>query len=128
MILATSPELKALDFSPLIKLNSKPIKRVSKTDNLGLIIDESLSWTKNIDSLKLKISLTLMAMKQVSFLPRKSLTTLYNSLTDSRLRYCNTVWGNCGTSLKDQLQRLQDRAAIIVTKCDDTNSLLHELG
>ena len=47
MILATSPKSKALDFSPLIKLNGNLIKRVSKTDYLGLIIDENLSW-KNI--------------------------------------------------------------------------------
>ena len=52
----------------------------------------------------------------------------YHSLVESRLHCCNTVWGNCGTSLKDQLQLLQDRAARIVTKCDDTNSLLHKLG
>ena len=38
------------------------------------------------------------------------------------------VWGNCGTNRKDQLQRLQDRSARFVTKCDDTNSLLHKLG
>ena len=111
----------------MIKLNGNTIKRVSKTDYLGLIIDENLSWKKYIDSLKLEISLALMAMKQISFLPRESLTTLYHSLVKSRLRYCNTVWSNCGTSLKDQLQRLQDRAARIVTKCDDTNSLLHKL-
>ena len=35
--------------------------------------------------------------------------------------------GNCVTNLKDQLQRLQERAARIVTKCDDTNSLLYTL-
>ena len=85
-------------------------------------------YGKNMDALKLKISSALMAMKQVSFLPRESLATLYHSLVESRLRYCNTVWGNCGTSLKDQLQRLQDRAARIVTRCDDTKSLLYKLG
>ena len=63
------------------------------------------------------------------FSPTGSLTTtLYHSLVESRLRCCNTVLGNCGTSLKDQLQRLQDRAARIVTKYDDTNSVLHKLG
>ena len=79
MILATSPKLKALDFSPLIKLNSNLIKKLSKTDYLGLIIDENLSWKKYIDSSKLKMSSELMAMKQVSFLPRESLTTLYHA-------------------------------------------------
>ena len=128
MILATSPKLKALDFSPLIKLNGNSVKGVSKTDYLGLTIDENLSWKKYIDSLKLKISSALTVMKQVSFLPRESLTTLYHNLVESRLRYCNTVCGNCSTSLKGQSQCLQDRATRIVTKCDDTNSSLHKLG
>ena len=88
MMLATSLKLEALDFSPLIKLNGNSIKRISKTDYLGLIIDENLSWIKCIDSLKLKISSALMAMKLVSFLPRESLTTLYHSLVEFRLRYC----------------------------------------
>ena len=34
MIIASSPKLKSIDFSPLIKLVGKPIKRVLKTDYL----------------------------------------------------------------------------------------------
>ena len=61
------------------------------------MIDKNLSW-KNIssrypDSLKLNISSALMAMKQVSFLPREPLTTLYHSLVESWLHYSNTVRG-----------------------------------
>ena len=41
MIIASSLKLKHIDFSPLIKLAGKPIKRVLKPDYLGLIIDES---------------------------------------------------------------------------------------
>ena len=100
MILGTAPKLKALNHSPLIKLNGKSIDRVIKSDYLGLIIDESLSWKQYTSSLKLKISSALMAIKQVDLLPQESLITLYHSLVESRLRYCNTVWGNCGTSLK----------------------------
>ena len=72
MILGIAPKLKALDYSPMIKLNGKSIKRVIKSDYLGLIIDESLSWKQYISSLKLKISSMLMAMKQVDFLPQES--------------------------------------------------------
>ena len=111
----------------MIKLNGKSIKRVIKSDYLGLIIDESLSWNQYICSSKLKISSALMAMKQVDFLPQESLITLYHSLVESRLRYRNTVWGNCGTSLKNQLQRLQDRAAI-VDKNNGTENPLFKLG
>ena len=44
MIIASSSNLKSVDFSTLIKLKGKSIKRVLKTDYLGLIIDEKLSW------------------------------------------------------------------------------------
>ena len=53
---------------------------------------------------------------------------LYHSLIESRLRYCNTVWGNCSSDLKNQLQRLQDRAARIITKGYDADNLLAQLG
>ena len=56
-----------------------------------------------------------MAIKNVNFLPRKTLITLYQSLVESQLRYYNTVWGNCGLTLKNKLQSLQNRAARIVT-------------
>ena len=96
MILATAPKLNKMNLSPLIKLNGKPIKRVSISDYLGLIIDEKLSWQQCISSLKQKICSMLMAMRQVAFLPEK--------LIESRLCYCNTVWGNCSPNLKNQLQ------------------------
>ena len=41
--IATSPKLKSLDYSPLIKLNGKLIKRVLKSDYLGLIVNQRLS-------------------------------------------------------------------------------------
>ena len=116
MIIASSPKLKHIDFSPLIKLAGKPIKRVLKTDYLGLIIDEKLSWVDYVSTLTKKISSAVAAIKNVNFLPRKTLITLYQSLVESRLRYCNTVWGNCGLTLKNKLQSLQNRAARVVTR------------
>ena len=73
--------------------------------------------------LKREVSTALMALRQVAFFPEKSEITLYHSLTESRLRYCNTVWGNCSSDVKSQLQRLQDRAARIITKGNDADNL-----
>ena len=58
----------------------------------------------------------MAAIKNLNFLPRKTLVTLYQSLVESRLRYCNTVWGNCGLTLKNKLQTLQNKAARVVTR------------
>ena len=73
----------------------------------------------------------MAAIKKVNFLPRKTLITLYQSLVESRLRYCNTVWGNCGLTLKNKLQSLQNRAARVVTQtkcgCIEPDQLLKNL-
>ena len=131
MIIASSPKLKHINFSPLIKLAGKPIKRVLKTDYLGLIIDEKLSWVDYVSTLTKKISSAVAAIKNVNFLPHKTLITLYQSLVESRLRYCNIVWGNCGRTLKNKLQSLQNRSARVVTQtkygCVEPDQLLKYL-
>ena len=71
MTLAAAPKLNKMNFSPLIKLNGKPIKRVSTSDYLGLIIDEKLSWQQYISSLKRKNFLRSYGFKAGSFPPRK---------------------------------------------------------
>ena len=128
MILATAPKLNKINFSPLIKLNGKPIKKISTSDYLGLIMDKKLSWRQYISSLERKISSALMVLRQIAFFPEKAKITLYHILSKSRLRYYNTVWGNCGSNLKNQLQRLKDRAARIITKGNDADNLLAQLG
>ena len=41
---------------------------------------------------------------------------LYKTLIEPHIRYCSIVWGNCGETLKDKLQILQNTAARIITK------------
>ena len=53
-------------------------------------------------------------MKQVKFLPIASRLTLYRSLVETKLRYCNVVWGNCGTTVISKLQHLQNRVIEII--------------
>ena len=69
-----------------------------------------------------------MALRQVAFLPEKSKITLYHSLIESRLRYSTLYGGNCSSDFNNQLQRLQDRAARIITKSNDADNLLAQLG
>ena len=115
MIIVSSPKLTFIDFSPLIKLAGKPIKHVLKTDYLGLITDEKLSWVDYVSTLTEKISSVVAATRNVNFPPRKTVITVYQSLVGSRLRYCDTVWSNCGLTLKNKLQSLQNRAARVFT-------------
>ena len=45
----------------------------------------------------------------------ETLKTLYMSIIEPNLRYCCSVWECCGTTEIDRLQKLQNRAARIVT-------------
>ena len=49
------------------------------------------------------------------FLPFESLKNLYTGLVDPHFRYCCAVWGVCGFTEIQQLQKLQNRAARIIT-------------
>ena len=115
MIIASAHKLKSVNYSSLITLNKKPIKRVHRTDYIGLVMDEKLSWEEYIKPLCKKISSAVTAIRHVNYLPQNTLITLHYGLVESRLRYCSTVWGNCNNSLKANLQRIQNRAARIIT-------------
>ena len=42
---------------------------------------------------------------------------------ESRLRYCNVVWGNCGSPFIEKLQRLQNRAIQLISKESESADL-----
>ena len=46
-----------------------------------------------------------------SLIPKQSLLTLYQSMIDPYLSYCNAVWGQCNETLLDRLLSLQNKAA-----------------
>ena len=50
MIIASAHKLKSVNYSPFITLSKKPIKRVHRTDYIGLVIDEKDSWEEYIKS------------------------------------------------------------------------------
>ena len=52
-------------------------------------------------------------MKQ--FVPKSTLLRIYNAIVLSHFDYCSLVWGNCCEYLIDKLQKLQNRAARIIT-------------
>ena len=121
-----------MNYSPLITLSTKPIKRVHRTDYIGLVIDEKLSWEEYIKSLCKNISSAVTDIRHVNYLPQNTLIILYHSLVESRLQYRSTVWGNCNKSLKANFQRIQNRAARIITRTKydsvDSEAFLKKLG
>ena len=51
-----------------------------------------------------------------SLMQKKKKFYIYSSLSDlAKTKECNVVWGNCGITLHDKLQKLQNRAARVLT-------------
>ena len=42
---------------------------------------------------------------------KETLLIMYRTFIEPYFRYCNTTWGNCGTTLLKKLQTFQNRAA-----------------
>ena len=83
---------------------------------LGVFIDENLRWQTHIDKLSKKVASGIGAIKKIRpFVPPPTLRCIYNALIQSHFDYCNLVWGNCGKTLFDRLQKLQNRAARVLT-------------
>ena len=63
--------------------------------------------------------------------PYGTLHSIYQALVQPHFNYCNIiVWGNCGVTLQDKLQKLQRRAARVLTYSNydaDVNNLIELL-
>ena len=77
---------------------------------LGLYIDESLSWKKQIAQTNSKIASAIFAINQVKkFLPEESLKTLYHALVHPHLSYGILAWGAAGPTILKKTIILQKK-------------------
>ena len=86
-----------------VEINGKSITRVHKIKSLGLLFDENLTWKDHVDEVVQKI---------------------YHVLIRPHFDYCSSV---CSVTLCDKLQKLQNRAARIITKSSYDVSAKHPL-
>ena len=109
------PTLSQLDSSPestpyAIVVDGQEVKRVILVKYLGLVVDDKLVWDQYIDYM------WYCHPQACHFIPRDSLLLLYHTLIKPYFRYCSIVWGQCGETLKDKLQTLQNKASQTIAK------------
>ena len=99
-----------------IEKDALPIKQVSTSKSLGVHIGRNLSWECHINEISKKIASGISAIKHIRyFLPFEIVLNVYNSLVKSHFDYCDVVWGNCSKNLSSKLQKLQNRASLVLT-------------
>ena len=135
MLITTKQRKKYLEtsdqnFKPSIREENFQV--ISSTKYLGIQIDKNLTWKNQIKSVTEIASRAIRFLKYAkNFLPDAVVKTLYNSIVEPHFQYCCSVWGCCNSTDILQLQRLQNRAARIVTNSNfdaPSKPLIHILG
>ena len=89
LLLGSSARLFSLVKTPSIELSNVPINQVHFAKSLGVTIDETLSWNKQIDLCCAKISKAINGLKLARpFFPQHVLIMIYNALVLPLFDYC----------------------------------------
>ena len=121
MILGSSSNLRKHNSDngdPKINLhiNEDNLEMVGSTKYLGVQIDSELKWREHITFAIGKISRAMGMLKYAKrYLPLNIIKNMYTSIVKPHFRNFCSVWGCCGETLLNKLQKLQNRAARIVT-------------
>ena len=115
MLIGSRQRLAKLSLEPNICIGSDPIKRVRDTKILGVYIDESLTWSKDIKEIAKTITAGISALKRLRDLSsRDVLVSVYNALIMPHFEYCFEVWDSLGSALAERLQKLHNRCARVI--------------
>ena len=82
---------------------------------------------EQIDNISKKVSKGIGMLRRANFKPFVSTETLiyiYQTLVQTNFDYCSMVWGNCGETLKEKLQKLHNRAVRVITGDTYENPLI----
>ena len=132
MLIGSRQRLNTPSASPTIRMNNTQVSQVRATKSLGVIIDDKLDWHSHIEKSTKKIASGIGDLKRIRHLiSAPTLHLIYQALVKPHFDYWDIVWGNCGEALRDKLQKLQNRAARVLTFSNydaDATELLEFLG
>ena len=120
MFMASRQKLSTIPEEPNITISGNKIERVRSYKCLGLKLDESLTREHHVSTIISKVSKVIGVLRRLKpLLPQSTLVMIYNSLAQPYFDYCSIVWDSLGKGLGQKLQRLQNRAARIITELID---------
>ena len=118
MLLKAKHRLDAMEHLEL-HVEGTSIKQVSKQKLLGIIIDENLSWTPQIDNLCSILSSKISLLKHISaYVPQDVQKIFYQAYILPLIDYGSNTWGTTSGPNIERLSKLQKRAARIILKAD----------
>ena len=126
MLLGTHAKLSDADFGVTFK--GRPIKRVHEFKYLGVVFDDRISWNFHVKYILFRAGKRLGMRGRI----RGNLTShctdfIYIAYIRPIMDYSDIVWNCCGVGNNTSRERLQRRAAKIVSKVRDSGKALKYL-
>ena len=120
-------QISVEDEGKKVTIKSKPFIKI-----LGVIMDNKLNWTNQINAVKSKaMNITRNIHRINHLLPMKQRLSLYTAVISPQFSYADIVWGGCTKKASQSLQRIQNFAAKSITghrKYDSASSSLRKLN
>ena len=113
-------------------LNGIKLSKVTAHKHLGVHLTHNMKWGVHIDEAISKANKRLNGIRRIRFLiTREARVLLYKALILPVLEYGNILYDNCTMYLKNRLESIQRKAAVVCT-CSFKNTgygkLMTELG
>ena len=117
---------------PDLTLNGIPVARVDHTNHLGVYLDSNLNFSKHVKESILKAMKGISLLKYMSkYVSRKVLDLCYKLYVRPHLDYGDILFHNQRADLMQLIERVQYKAALLVSGCWQGTSrerLYDELG
>ena len=132
MILITSKHnQKSLPLPFTVDLNGTSIHLYSTVRNLGVTLDQNLSFQQHVSR---TCQICCFKLQRINFVRRylsqDALKTLISAFVLSRIDYCNSLLAGCPKQLIHKLQKVQNNAARLICrtpKSDHISPVFHTL-
>lgn len=98
-----------MDMVPRLRLNGHPLEFQNKVKNLGLIMNNNLTWTDQVTATCNKVFASIHSLKRFAiYFPLNMKVMLVKTLVFPHFNYCDTVYNDMTAELSDRLQRAQN--------------------
>ena len=113
-LLVIRGRLQPLEIS--IKLNGEAIPQVRSHKHLGVTFSESLTWSNHVNDISEKAARRIGLLRRFkSRLPKLPILCAYTTFIRPPLEYASVAWSGLSAKDSQQLERLQRRAARVIT-------------
>ena len=102
---------KKIDHNLTFKLDGKRLTPISTVKYLGVLLDDHLLWSKQINHVTTKLNQAIGILSTLrNNTSLKTLKMTYHSLFSSHLYYGSQLWGHINLTNQNKIQKLQNRA------------------